>query len=262
MKKETSWEKSSRWYDTHMKNDGGYNHRELILPRLIQLMNLKPSDAVLDLGCGQGILARHLPDKTRYLGLDSSKSLVQMAQQKDPCKEHSYVHHDVTRSIETKLSFSHAVFLLSLQNIAKPLDALIHTAAVLEKGGQLILVLNHPCFRIPKYSSWEFLPDHMGQYRRIDRYQNAFRVEIQMNPSKQERSPTTLSFHRSLSEYSQLLKQAGFYIEELQEICSNKKSYGKAAKSENFARKEIPLFLVISARKNKDLIKISPLLQT
>ena len=249
MPKETSWEKSSRWYNNHMKKEGGYNHRELILPALLPLLDLHEGDALIDFGCGQGILPRHLPKNIRYLGLDASKSLVQIAQKSDSRPKHEYRHHDVTHPLNTEKLFSHGVFLLSLQNIAKPLPALLNASQSLKPSGQLVLVLNHPCFRIPKHSSWGFMDHHSGQYRRVDRYQNAFRVALQTHPSLGEKSPKTWSFHRSLSEYSQLLKEAGFYIEEIKEICSNKKSYGKAAKAENFARKEIPLFMMISARK-------------
>lgn len=252
MKKDTSWEKSSRWYNEHMKEEGGYNHKELILPNLLPLLNLSEKDRLLDLGCGQGILARAILPTADYLGLDSSHSLIKLAKNKDSNSNHYYRYHDVTHPIENITPFTHAVFLLSLQNIAKPDMALKNTAKALKKEGKLVLVLNHPCFRIPKYSSWGFLPDHQGQYRRIDRYFKPFKSALQTHPSQGENSPTTWSFHWSLSHYSHCLKEAGFVIEEMQEICSKKKSYGKAARAENFIRKEIPLFLMISAIKVKN----------
>ena len=166
---------------------------------------------------------------------------------------HQYKVHDVTSPITTKETFTHAVFVLSLQNIARADLAIKAASKVLEKEAQLVIVLNHPCFRIPKHSSWGFLEDHKGQYRRLDRYFSSFRSSLQTHPSKGDKSPTTLSFHRPLSEYIKYLKQAGFYLDDMLEICSNKKSYGKAAKSENFARKEFPLFLMLSAKKKNSL---------
>lgn len=248
MTKETSWEKSSKWYESHMKDEGGYNHKELILPKLIPLMNLNDKSRVLDLGCGQGILGRAIKPSTPYLGLDSSESLIELAISKDSSKSHTYHVHDVTQPIETEQTFSHAVFLLSLQNMARPQKALDHAAKMLEKGGQLILVLNHPCFRIPKYSSWVFLENHKGQYRRVDRYFSPFKSSIQTNPSKGKDSALTWSYHWPLSDYFKFLKNH-FYIDDMIEICSNRKSYGRAAKHENFARDEFPLFMMISAYK-------------
>ena len=253
MAKDTSWEKSSKWYNVHMKELGGYNHRELVLPNLLNLLKLKKNDRLLDLGCGQGFLARAIDPKTSYLGLDSSKSLIANAKDMDSNPSHRYKVHDVTSLIATKETFTHAVFVLSLQNISKADLALKAASKVLEKGAQLVIVLNHPCFRIPKHSSWGFLDNHEGQYRRLDRYYSSFKSTLQTHPSKGSKSPTTLSFHRPLSEYIKYLKQAGFYLDDMREICSNKKSYGKAAKAENFARKEFPLFLMLSAIKKNSL---------
>jgi hypothetical protein len=70
-----------------------------------------------------------------------------------------------------------------------------------------------------------------------------------MNPSQQERSETTWSFHHPLSYYSKCLYENGFVILKIEEWISDKKSEGKRAAMENQSRKEIPLFLTILAKK-------------
>ena len=157
MAKDTSWEKSSQWYNVHMKEDGGYNHRELVLPNLLPLLGLKEGDSLLDLGCGQGFLARAIEANIDYLGLDSSKSLIEYAKRKEQHSNRHYKVHDVTYPIDRDQKFSHATFVLSLQNISKADLALKAASKVLKEEGQLIIVINHPCFRIPKHSSWGFL---------------------------------------------------------------------------------------------------------
>jgi hypothetical protein len=87
------------------------------------------------------------------------------------------------------------------------------------------------------------------QYRRIDRYMSSMEIPIQMEPGKGKGSQTTYSFHHPLTKYSHWLKEAGFVIELIDEWCSDKMSQGKTAKMENRSREEIPLFMVISARK-------------
>lgn len=249
MPKDTSWQNSSRWYQKHIDKEGSYNHKELILPKLLPLLNLCPSSSLLDLGCGQGILSHAIDSKVRYLGLDNSKSLIDFALEKKKSNRHSFEVKDVTEPLKLDKQFSHATFMLSLQNMAYPQKALKEASKALKENGKLALVLNHPCYRIPKYSSWGFLENHKGQYRRVDRYMSPFKATLQTHPSKGNKSPTTLSFHHPVSNYFAFLKDAGFLVEDLIEICSNKKSYGKAAKSENFARKEFPLFMVILATK-------------
>ncbi len=249
MVRDTSWQKSSHWYDKHMKQDGGYNHRELILPQLTTLLNLSLDDSLLDLGCGQGILSRAIDPSIKYLGLDASKSLITSATKSNQSPHHHFKVQDVTLPLKTPTLFSHACFVLSLQNISNPKRALKNAASALKENGRLALVINHPCFRIPKHSSWEFLDNHKGQYRRVDRYLTPFKSSIQTNPSAGDKSPVTWSFHWPLSSYFKFLNEAGFAVDNTLEICSNRKSYGKAAASENFARKEFPLFMILSAFK-------------
>ena len=81
--------------------------------------------------------------------------------------------------------------------------------------------MNHPAFRIPKYSSWGW--DAALQYRRIDRYLSEISIPIQMHPGKKSHEITT-SFHRSLQAYAQSLREAGFGIVNLEEWISNKKA--------------------------------------
>src|SRR3984885_559627 len=48
--------------------------------------HLKPGAAVLDIGCGQGVLLRRLPSAAycRYVGVDLSASAISVAQQQQP----------------------------------------------------------------------------------------------------------------------------------------------------------------------------------
>jgi len=71
-----------------------------------------------------------------------------------------------------------------------------------------------------------------------------------MHPSKREASEKTFSYHRPLSLYITALAKAGFVVDGMEEWVSNKKSTGGQAKRENRARKEIPLFLTLCARKS------------
>lgn len=244
----TSWEAVTDWYDKKVGEEGHYYHQHVIIPHLKPLFN-KDSN-VLDLACGQGILARHLPKGAGYTGVDISPSLIQAAKKYDQQKNHNYHVQDVTTPLPFEPnSFTHAVIVLALQNIAHPEKVLQNCREMLKKKGQLILILNHPCFRIPRQSSWGVDEGKKLQYRRIDHYMTPLKIPIQMQPSKGQRSTQTVSFHRPLSFYSRALHEAGFSIQLIEEWCSDKMSTGKAAKMENRARKEIPLFLALLAQK-------------
>lgn len=244
---DSSWETSSAWYDKIVGEKGHYYHEHLILPNVIK--RFKSASSVIDLGCGQGILARSLPPNIPYLGIDASKSLIQTAKQHDKNKLHEYLVADLMQELRLeKKTFSHAAFILSLQNMEHPLIALQNTSAHLQKNGRLLIVINHPCFRIPRQSSWQVDESKKIQYRRIDQYMSPLKIPIQTHPSKEE-STTTWSFHHPLSTYTLWLKEAGFAIEEMKEWYSDKTSTGKAAKMENRCRQEFPLFLAVYANK-------------
>lgn len=248
----TSWEKASTWYDSAVGQTGHYYHENVILPHLTRLLSLKenPKSSFLDLACGQGILSRHLPKSSEYVGVDLSPSLVAAAKEKNIKKDHTFVVSDITKPLPVqKKDFDFCTVILALQNVEHPVKAFINAANHLKKGGKLVLVMNHPCFRIPRQSSWGIDEERQIQYRRIDRYYQSMLIPIQMNPSQGKQSATTPSFHHPISSWTLWLHEAGFAIEWMEEWCSDKVSTGKHAKREDRSRQEIPLFLTITAFK-------------
>lgn len=244
----TSWEKVHDWYDDIVGVEGHYYHQNVIMPRLMPW--LEKATKILDIGCGQGILARYLPKNALYVGIDSSPSLLAKARKLSANRKHTFRVQDATQpfSLEHK-DFSHAVLLLALQNMATLLPVFQNAARHMQLGGKLLLVLNHPCYRIPRQSSWVHDEKKHLQARRVDRYLTPLEIPIFTRPGQKENSTTSLTYHQPLSAYSKALYQAGFCIEILDELCSDKKSYGKNARQENFARKEFPLFLLVVATK-------------
>ncbi|MCF7852264.1 MAG: class I SAM-dependent methyltransferase [Simkaniaceae bacterium] len=250
-KKTTSWESVAKWYDQYIDREGNYFHSEIILPQLIPLLALDANKkhSLLDVGCGQGIMSRSIPKDVAYFGMDSSKKLIQMAKARKPNSSHSFLLHDATHPFPFETTFSHAVILLALQNMKEPEKVLSQIAKHLQDHGRLVIVLNHPCFRIPRQSSWGYDEPKKLQYRRVDQYMSPMEIPIQMNPGQKEKSSLTYSYHHSLSALSHMLKKSGFWIDEIKEWCSEKTSVGARAKAENRCRKEFPMFLAIACEK-------------
>ncbi|HEY2809954.1 MAG TPA: class I SAM-dependent methyltransferase [Rhabdochlamydiaceae bacterium] len=250
-KTDTSWETSSSWYDKLVGTKGHYYHQQVIIPGILNILERekKTQPHVLDLACGQGVLARHLPKGFKYLGIDASASLLESAKSYQIKGQQQFFLHDLSHPLSLPFQdFTHAVCILAVQNFAHPLTLFRTAYAHLRPGSPFILVINHPCFRIPRQSNWGIDAEKKWQYRRIDRYMTPLKIPIQTHPS-QEESETTLTFHLPLSQYSLLLKQSGFVIDYLEEWCSDKKSIGKNAAMENKSRIEFPLFLAIIAKK-------------
>lgn len=248
MKDETAWEESSKWYDAIVGVEGHHYHR-MVLPYVLKHMDLKKESRLLDLGCGQGVLERAIAQSVYYQGLDLSKGLIEKAKQRAASDAHHFTVADITKPFPLKeRDFTHATLLFVIQNVQDSAFVFKELAKHLVTGGMCIIVMNHPCFRIPRQSHWGVDEAKKLQYRKIERYMTPLQIPIQTHPGK-EGSDTTLSYHFPLSAISAFLFDAGFAILLLEEWVSDKKSSGPLARMENRAREEFPLFLMIKAVK-------------
>ena len=248
MVRDTSWNASGKWYNKIVGDKGHYYHEHIVMPGVLRLLEIQNTSKILDIGCGQGILARSISPDSIYVGVDLAKSLIDAAVRKDRNPKHSYLLADATKRLSlSPKDFTHAAAILSLQNMEFPQHVVRNVAEHLQKGGAFVIVLNHPAFRIPRQSGWG-MGDNKLQYRYENRYMSPLKIPITMHPGEKS-SELTWSFHYPLSFYTKALHDNGLVIEALEEWVSEKESEGRHAKMENRARSEFPLFLAILARK-------------
>ncbi len=252
MKKDTSWDKSATWYQGVTEESGNYQ-TELILPNLLRLVAPKTGQKILDLGCGTGLFARAFADKgASVTGLDNSRDMIKTASANNNPK--NPITYLVGSADNLKLlanqKFDAVTIVLALQNMEQAAKVLQEAARVLKPAGRLLIVLNHPAFRIPKATSWEWTSDQKIQFRRVDKYLSESKTKIVMHPGQS--SAYTLSFHRPLQTYFKLLGKAGFGVTNLEEWISHRIGpKGKTFAALEQARKEIPIFLFLEATKIK-----------
>jgi ubiquinone/menaquinone biosynthesis C-methylase UbiE len=247
--KSTSWAPVAKWYTGIVGDTGHYFHQNVILPGVKKLLDPVPGESVLDIGCGQGVYARTLHFKVSYTGIDLAKELLVEAKKLDKNPAHQYFLADATKGIPVPVgSFDHAICLLALQNMRDSAAAITSISSSLKTGGDFVFVINHPAFRIPRQSSWGEDVANKLEYRRVNRYLSPLEIPINAHPGLKN-SPLTWSYHAPIEYYIKALKAAGLVITDLEEWASDKTSVGKAAKEENRARREFPLFLAIRAVK-------------
>ena len=246
----TSWQNVSKWYNKTVDKNGSYFHQHVIIPGVLKLLNLNSKSSLLDLACGQGVLERKISPGIYYQGLDAAFDLIKFAQKNKISNTHHFQVADITKPFPiSKFDFTLATIILALQNIEDPDKLITLINKHLIKSGKLIIVINHPCFRIPKNSSWGIDTKNKIQYRRLDRYLSSLKIAIDIHPGLKQGSPQTPTYRYSLSYFSQILSDSGFVIEKIEEWVSDKKSVGPSANMENIARSEFPLFLTIVACK-------------
>lgn len=93
---------------------------------------------ILDVGCGQGVLAKRLgrAGYQRYVGLDISKVAIEQARQAVPNPRNSYIVSDIM-AFTTGEQFDLIVFNECLYHMEDPAAAIRHGLAFLAPGGHI-----------------------------------------------------------------------------------------------------------------------------
>ncbi len=247
----TSWERVSPWYKRHL-SQGDTLQRSVVIPGALDLLAEVSHGEHLDIACGEGTFAEAFVDafpSRALVGVDAAPTLIAYAKRKRLPRT-TFLVDDARelRSVTSKL-FTSASCILALQNIDAPYEMFVRASRLLAPNAPFVLVLNHPCYRQPKQSSWGWDEDHRVQYRRIDRYLTPYIAPIVAHPGK-DAALATPSFHWPLADLVRMASSAGLLVEALDEWTSSAVSdSGPRAKAENVARQEIPLFLAMVVRK-------------
>jgi SAM-dependent methyltransferase len=245
---DTSWDELADWYDS-WAGKGSKHHHTLAIPAVLELLSLQPGERLLDIGCGPAPLAPFVARAgSRYTGIDLSPRMIDLAKKRHN-HDGRFLAADAQNLTACKAlagaSFDAAVFLLSLQNMDPLEPALASAAWAVRPGGRIVLLLLHPCFRIPRQSGWGWDDGRKLRYRRIDRYLSPLRIPLRP-PSSGHGAPVP-SFHRPLTAYVNGLAACGCTLDGMRELA--RVALRDAPKAEARADDEIPLFLALRARK-------------
>lgn len=249
MKKETSWGKVSSWYDNVVQDPDSYQQK-VILPNLLRVLDLKVDDRVLDIACGQGMFSHETSKYVSHVtGFDIGGDLIRLAKEKASKNEEFFVSSADEPFIFKNESFNKAFCVLALQNIKGLENVLRETRRVLNDEGKMVIVLNHPAFRVPQESDWGYDDVRKAQFRKVFSYMTDKTISIVMNPGKGG-NKKTISFHRPLQTYFKAFAKNGFAVTRLEEWISHKESQkGPKKGAEDKSRKEIPLFMCLEIVK-------------
>jgi ubiquinone/menaquinone biosynthesis C-methylase UbiE len=252
--RKTSWGNVAPWYDKLLASESTYQ-KEVILPKLLGLMDIRKGEHILDLACGQGFFtAEFAKAGAQVTGADISPELIQIAQKNFSKDIHFIVSAADKLTTIKDGSFDAVTIILALQNIGNLKGVVEECSRVLKSGGKLFIVLNHPAFRVPQKSDWGYDAKKAVQYRRVEKYLSESMMKIDMNPGEKniKKKIYTTSYHRALQQYFSIFHTSGFLVARLEEWVSHKKSQaGPKQKIEDTARKEIPMFLCIEAVKSR-----------
>ncbi len=167
-------------------------------------------EATLDLGCGEGRVARDLRDRGHTVtGVDASPTLVRLAQDADPGG--TYVVADAAELPFEDGSFDVAVAYNSLMDFDDLEGSIRELARVLVPGGRLAVSIVHPFADAGRFDSRQ--PD--AAFVLTGSYLGRRRVHEHF-----ERDGMEITFHGyayPIEDYARALEAAGLLIERLRE---------------------------------------------
>ena len=249
--RETSWERVATWYDGWVGDHGSVYHRELAIPTVMDLLQPRDGETILDVGGGQGVLAPYLVEAgCGVVVVDASARLIASAKRRHARLRGAHFlvgdarHLPAVAGLEAG-AHDAATFMLSIQDM----DSLGEVARGLDWAltpeGRVILLMTHPAFRQPRHSGWGFDDGRKLTYRRIDGYLTEMAVPMKSLGG----GLPTRSFHRPISSYVNALAEAGFVVDAMLEIpdLPPDRRPGKGTRGDARGNAEIPIFLGLRA---------------
>ncbi len=245
-----SWDGVATWYAGWVGKHGSNYHRQVFIPTALDLLSPGMGERILDIGCGSGVLAPHVAAAgAHYTGIDKSSRLVGIARRNHGRSGRFHVCDAACLATAPEIAggiYDAAMFMMSIQDIA-PLDAALRSVGeALRPNGRIVMIMMHPCFRVPRQSGWGYDAQRRLQFRRIDRYLSPLEVPMKEHGGGLK---ATVSFHRPLEAYVNGLREQRFSVDALREIAVEDAGLSQPGKAERAAFREIPMFLALRATR-------------
>jgi len=205
---EALWERNAAWWQREFSTGADPEYDDQVLPLVGQ--KLGNARRVLDIGCGEGQVARHLAGLgVEVVGLDPTSSQVSTARDRAGGPRYARARADALPCRDA--AFDGVLLCLALEHVDAFEAAIREAARTLAPSGHFVLVLCHPLLQAPR-SGW--VDDQVSgtHYWRIGQYLNDDTAVDEVAPG------VNLRFvHRRLSRYVHAMGQAGLLIEDMDE---------------------------------------------
>ena len=245
------------WYDLRQGDTGDTWHRTLIDPGLFaRLGELAPGTRLLDIGCGNGYLARRLARAgARVTGVDASEELIDRARARELAEPLGIVYHAGDAAAMKFLPdamFDAAIANMSLMDIENAAGTIAEVGRTLRHGGRFVASLSHPCFDIDTRSSWSVEASGGAStiYRKVTGYRQPHSDQF-VWPTDSGPAIRTIGYHRPLSWYAHAFRAAGFVLVDLDEPAPTAEFVSQRVSREWI--EDIPLHLIVEARREDTL---------
>jgi SAM-dependent methyltransferase len=232
------WERNAAAWTRWAREPGHDSYWRFHRDRFLELLP-RPRRLTLDVGCGEGRLARDLRERGHHVhAFDASPALVEAARRADPSLDVAVA--DATALPVDDDASDLVVSFMVLMNVDDLEGAVGEAARVLEDGGHFCIAITHPLNTAGDFESRE--PESAFVIR--DSYFEPRRRELPVERSGLEM--TFLDVHRPLQEYAAALERAGLVIQRIREIGDEQEPPQRASQ---LRWRRLPLFLHLRALK-------------
>jgi SAM-dependent methyltransferase len=204
------WDEHAQWWIDGFTDGADPEYVEQIIPLAVE--ELAGRHKILDLGCGDGQIARALAAQgSDVLGVDPTQLHIDVAIERGGGPQ--YLLGGATNIPADDESFDAVVACLVFEHIDQMDEAMTEVARVLKPRGQFSFFLNHPLLQTPG-SGWidDHIIDPPEQYWRIGPYL----VETE-SIEEVEKDVYIRFIHRPLSRYVNALLANGMSLERMVE---------------------------------------------
>ena len=221
-----AWNATAKIWDEKMGNEGNDFHKYLVRPSIEKLLDLKPGQKILDIGCGNGLTTRRLASLgAKVTGIDFASEMINHARQRTIEHQKLIEYQVLDATDETALlklgknSFDTAVSAMTLMDMAEIKPLFRALKKIICPGGCFIFAIQHPCFNSMHSTMGAEL---IEQERKV--YTEYFvKVKAYIKSSKvrglaleNQLQPHTY-FHRPLHTLLNIAFKLGFVIDGLEE---------------------------------------------
>jgi SAM-dependent methyltransferase len=202
------WEANAGWWQDACTDGADVEYEEQIIP--LVATQLAGVDRVLDVGCGEGQVARRLAaDGAWVVGVDPAAAQLDVARARGGGP--GYVRAPADALPFADGSFAAVVICLVLEHVDDYERAIREAARVLEPGGTFLLLVGHPLLQAPG-SGWIDDREWDERYWRIGTYLQEGAVVDEVAPG------VAFEFiHRPVARYVNAMAAADMPVEHVHE---------------------------------------------
>ena len=216
------WNRKAQFWDKLHGDDGNFFHRRLIEPSLMQLLELQSGEAVLDIGCGNGALARSLAKQgAKVTAIDFSEEMIKLAKARnaDASTDIRYLVVDATDDLALAAlgpaQYDAIICTMTLMDIPKIQPLFSAAWQLLRADGRFVFSSAHPTFNSNNPIFVQEKEDRDGVVS--EHFAVKIRHYLELPPVKGAGAPNEPTphyyYHRSLSQLLGAAFAAGFVMD-------------------------------------------------